>query len=69
MYHICPVCGEETITTGCYSDSDDGGASHGLYTRSWVASEIREKTCDCALTSEQEDAILAADTCEPSDDY
>lgn len=65
MMHVCPVCGEETINTGCYADGDGDGP----YTRSWYAPEIRTQDCSCDLTAEQTDAILAADICEPPDDY
>lgn len=65
MWHDCPVCHEESIRTGCYQDGD----GDGLYTRSWLASEITEKSCACELSAGQIDAILAADTCEPNDDW
>jgi hypothetical protein len=64
-YHICPVCGEESIATRCVADGD----GDGIYTRSWVAPEFDEQTCKCELTPEQEEALLKENTCEPDDDY
>lgn len=66
MTHICPVCGNETIETECREDSD--GAD--IYIRYFTFVDITEQTCSCDLTDEQQEAICAADTCEPDEpDY
>lgn len=65
-YHICPVCGlEDSIETECYTDSD----GDEMHIRHFTYAIIESQECKCILSDEQQDAVCAADTCEPQDDY
>lgn len=60
MWHVCPVCGEESIRTKCSMDSQGDGP----LTQTFWEVEVVEQGCKCSLTEEQIDAIIAEDQCD-----